>query len=34
MLIKREVKKAEASGNIQIKLEEAEELKDQLDEEI
>lgn len=34
MLLKREIKKAEASGNIQIKLEQAEELKEQLDEEI
>lgn len=34
MLLKREIRKAEATGNIEIKLEQAEELKDQLDEEI
>ena len=34
MLLKRKVKDAESSGNIEIKLEQAEDLKDELDEKI
>lgn len=34
MLLKRKIKEAESSGNIEIKLEQAEDLKDELDEKI
>ena len=34
MMLKRKIKEAESSGNIEIKLEQAEDLKDELDEKI
>lgn len=34
MLLKRKIREAESSGNIEIKLEQAEDLKEELDEQI